>query len=253
MGILYLDEAGNTGLWDSDQTLLVYGGPYVGAKEWKVANDELAKVQAKYKALIMGRFQSGLNSKTQFARLEDGVHFLSQFHFHARDIANKKGLWSKLKDDERFQVMEDVIDVLFKHNIPFYLGALDKVKLRPAHKPKKNTKNEMTEYKVLLPSLLGFIENDMEENAQIVTIMDDGDPIEKEVIRESLRNTPQVKFMGELVCGKYADYPILQIADIGIWIFQAFHRLGEDREDEHAKRVRSLYKKLSGVIKVSWC
>lgn len=251
MGILYLDEAGNTGLWDSSQTLLIYGGPYVSSSEWKLLSNDLASIQVKYKSMIMGRFKSGIQPNSSFAKLESGVKFLSDFHFHAKDIANKKALWSKLKDSERFQALDEVIEALIEHKITFFLGVLDKEKYLREVKPKKSDKNEMVEYKFLLQSFFGYVESEVGAHANIVTIIDDGDSNEKEAIKYSLKNVDLSKFLGELICGKHNDYPILQVADIGVWIYQAFHRLDESRSDYHAEHIRTLYSKLEKTIKVT--
>lgn len=250
MGILYLDEAGNTGLWDQDQKLLIYGGPFVNAHTWRLLSKELAKIQAKYKSIIMSRFQSGIHKNMPFSHLESGVGFLADFHFHAKNIVNRKSLWCKLDEVERFELLDEVITALIKYQIPFYVGSLDKVKFRPKKKPKRN---EMKEYRVLFQHYLPFIESHVESEQGIVTIIDDGDSSEKEIVRESLHSCQLTKFYGELICGKYSDYPLLQVADIGIWVIQAYHRLNNERVDEYAEHVRRLYHKLQKVTKMCRC
>lgn len=250
MGVLYLDEAGNTGLWDNEQRLLVYGGPYVNATTWKILSRELAAIHAKYKAIIISRFQSGFHKNMPFSTLESGVAFLADFNFHAKNIVNRKSLWSKLDDIERFQLLDDVVAILIKHHIPFYVGCLDKVSFRPRKKPKRN---DMREYKILFEQFLPFIEKDIKNREDIVTVIDDGDSTEKEILRDNLRSKELTKFVGELICGKYNEYPLLQIADIGIWIIQAYYRLQKHRDDEYAEQVRTLYKRLMKVARNCYC
>lgn len=250
MGILYLDEAGNTGLWDNDQTLLIYGGPYVDSLMWKSLSQDLAVIQAKYKSIIMSRFQSGLQANMPFSHLENGVGFLSDFNFHAKNIVNRTALWSKLDDSERFDVLDEVIESLVKHNVPFYVGTLDKVKIRPAKKPKRN---DMREYKLLFQQFLSFVEGEIGEHSNVVTIIDDGDSVEKEILKKSISDPVLTKFLGELICGKYNEYPLLQVADIGIWIIQAYNRLDTSRTDAYAESVRNLYNKFQKVLKVYSC
>lgn len=250
LGILYLDEAGNTGLWDNDQKLLIYGGPYVDSYLWKKLSHDLAVIQAKYKAIIMSRFKSGLKGNLSFTQLESGVSFLSDFNFHAKNIVNRRALWSKLDDDERFDVLDDVIESLIIHKVTFYVGMLDKVKVRPK---KKKKKNDMREYKHLFREFLSFVEDEIDEHSNVVTIIDDGDSIEKEMLKKSIGDDVLTKFIGELISGKYNEYPLLQIADIGIWVIQAYNRLDERRTDDYAENVRSLYTKMQPILKIHNC
>lgn len=195
MGILYLDEAGNTGLRDLSQPFLIYGGPYVCADEWKYLSDELARIQAKYKSMIMGRFQSGIRPNSNFSIIESGVTFLSDFHFHAKDIANNHALWSKLKRDERFQVLDDVIESLLKYKITFFLGFLDKEKYKSKIKQDRKKIRKMQEYRYLLRNFFYFIECEVDKNANIITIVDDGDVGENDVIRDSIRDDNLSNFL----------------------------------------------------------
>lgn len=250
VGILYLDEAGNTGLWDNEQKLLIYGGPFVTAKTWKLLSKELARIQAKYKAKIISRFKSGIDQNMPFSILESGVTFLADFNFHAKNIVNRKSLWSKLDEVERFELLDEVITALIKYRIPFYVGSLDKTLFRPRKKPKKN---DMREYKILFEQFLPYIERDLRKTEDIVTVIDDGDSTEKDILREALRRENLSKFIGELISGKYNEYPLLQVADIGIWVIQAYHRLQKNRDDEYAEHVRKLYKKLSQVKRGHRC
>ncbi|WP_419954757.1 DUF3800 domain-containing protein [Neobacillus niacini] len=248
MGILYLDEAGNTGLWDNSQTKLIYGGPYVKSSDWKEINDELVLILRKYKGLILGRFNTGINASTQFSSLENGVKFLSDFRIHAADIIDRKRLWSKLSDVEKYQVLEEVVDALIKKHIPFYVGIVDKEKLRPAIKP-ANKQNNMTEYKTLLPAFFHYVEGHLGDNEEFTVIIDDGDAPEKEQLRIALRDNNLKKAMGELIVEKSINFPLLQAADVGVWITQAFTRLDSARTDPHAVKIRDLHSKLLSIKK----
>lgn len=246
MGILYLDESGNTGLWDKDQTKLIYGGPYVNASSWSKLNDDIASIQAKYKALILSRFTSGLRPNIPLTELETGITFLVQFNLHAKEIINRNGLWSKLNRTESFQVLEDVLDSMIKNNVYFYFGILDKINFRPANKLKRN---DMREYKTLLPQFLQYVENKIGEQEEIMVFVDDGDITEQTILRQSVCDSTLSKCLGELVVGKYSHYPLLQMADVGVWIIQAYERLDASRTDAYAKSIQSLYEKLSSSLK----
>lgn len=252
MGILYLDEAGNTGLKDKEQPLLIYGGPYVNVSEWKNLNRELTVIQNKYFSIITSRFKSGLGAGKDISKfytdISKNVGFLQNFHFHAKDIINRKGLWSKLDNIERFTVLEEILDILLKHKVSVFIGALDKSKYLQGSKRRK-----MEEYYFLHENFLGFLENKVSQDDQIITVIEDGDESEKIILKKCLNAPSRKKFYGELICGNAKDYPILQIADVVIWIFQAFHRLTEDREDEHANHVRKLYKKVENITEVNMC
>lgn len=250
MGILYLDEAGNTGLRDTNQPLLIYGGPYIEPSTWKKLNDDLILIQRKYLGIIASRFQSGLRAENFLAEVGTNVNFLTDFHFHAKNIINRTALWSKLDETERFNVLEDIIDIIIKHDITFYIGVLDKAVYQSTISLKNNN---MGEYRHLHEQFLSFIESDTSEHAQIITVIDDGDAGEKEILKDCLSSSNLNKFFGELVCGKHKDYPLLQVADIGVWVFQAFHRLGSNRSDDYAQSVRNLYNKLQRVLKIKQC
>ncbi|MGG0939854.1 DUF3800 domain-containing protein [Brevibacillus centrosporus] len=247
MGILYLDEAGNTGLWDNDQPKLIYGGPYSDASNWKAVNDEIVAIQQKYKALILGRFNTGSWSVTTFGTLEQGVKFLSEFRIHAADIVDRKGLWSKLNDVEKYQVLEEAVDAMIKGNVTFYAGILDKTSLRAG--ANRKTKGDMREYQTLFPQFFKMVENDLPDGEHIIVIVDDGNPAEKDEMRKVLSNGSLSKCMGELVIQKSMDMPLLQAADVGVWIIQAYNRLKPHRQDPHAMKIRALHSKLSVIVK----
>lgn len=250
MGILYLDEAGNTGIKDKDQPLLIYGGPYVEPYAWKMLSKGLLLTQRKYLGIIVSRFQSGLGTANFLTEIGTNVNFLTDFHFHAKNIVNRNGLWSKLDKTERFQVLEDIIDIIIRYEISFYIGALDKANY---HAKRKKKRKHMSEYRHLHNQFLSFVENDLTKNTHIVTVIDDGDSGEINLLKECLNHADLTSFFGELIRGKHKNYPILQVADVGIWIFQAFHRLGPTRNDNYAQNVKRLYYKLQTVLRVKNC
>jgi hypothetical protein len=255
VGILYLDESGNTGLKDTNQKLLIYGGPFIDIKSWRIVNKELEKVRNKYFSIIAGRVQPteflGDYTSAEFInRITGSIEFLKKFQFHSKNIVDRKGLWSKLNNCERFEVLHDILDILVKNDIIFYIGSLNK---KIYLDNPKFSKGKMDEYCFLHNSFMQFIEGELESNEQVVTIIDDGDDSEKRILKKCLNDSSRTKFFGELICGKACDYPPLQFADVGNWIFQSFHRITDDRNDNYANEVRRLYNQLTGIMHLHNC
>jgi len=244
MGILYLDEAGNTGLWDSTQSHLIYGGPYVRSSEWKGLNTDIEQIRWKYKTLIISRFRSGISSTTSLQSLNDGVGFLNKFRLHATDIAGRRELWVKLSDVEKFNLIDEVLDALLHHKVPFYVGTINKAPLQTLPRV-----NDMREFNQLLPRFFSFFEQNLICVEDYTVIIDDGNINEKDCVRNALRNSSFKKSMGDLIIDKSSSYCLLDVADIGVWIVQSFMRLPTHRTDSYALNVRNLYSKLSTVLK----
>lgn len=234
MGILYLDEAGNTGLWDKNQPKLIYGGIYASRANWIGLNDAMSKTQYKYKHMIFDRFKNAITME----QLETNIRFFSEFKLHATEIVNQTGLWGKIDNSEKFQVLEDVVDLLVNNNAQVFVAVLDKLPLRPVKKPKHN---EYIEYRHLLPKFFTFADRILPHEYSV--ILDDGDVPEKDVFREVLR-IGSYKALPELIIEKSARFPLLQAADIVVWVTQAYHRLEISREDHHAEMVRKLHSDL---------
>lgn len=236
MGILYLDETGNTGLNHTDQPYLIYGGPFVGANKWKDLEKDLAQVQVKYYGLIFSRINNVIDP-SKIGEMASTLGFFQKFHFHASHIMNRTSLWSKLieKDNEHFQILEDIIATLNRNNVTFLAGAIKKstVQGKPKNKP---------EFKQLLPEYFKHVDTNVNDN-NFMVIWDDGDDKERELILEALKEPGLKNSIPELVSAK--QLPMLQLADIGLWIIQYYLKLDSAREDEFAQKVRALYSQLS--------
>ncbi|RXY97529.1 DUF3800 domain-containing protein, partial [Fictibacillus sp. S7] len=137
MGILYLDETGNTGLKQTAQPYLIYGGPFVDANKWKTLERDLADVQKKYYSLIFSRIDH-VTDPAKLGEVATQVKFFEAFHFHASHIVNRTSLWSKLseKKHEHFQVLEDIVETLNKNKVDFFAGAIDKASVQGKAKNK---------------------------------------------------------------------------------------------------------------------
>jgi Protein of unknown function (DUF3800) len=240
LGILYLDEAGNTGLKDPNQPFLLYGGPFVCADKWKDVNDDFEQVQKKCFSLIFSRIDK-VTDPARFGETVAQVEFLKKFHFHAAQIMNRNGLWSKLDDtkNEHFQLIEDILTVAIKHKIKFFIGIIKKSSVtgNPKNKP---------EFAALLPAFFQHVDSKI-DNHHFMVIWDDGDSKERELILKALHHTPGLNnCIPELISEK--NLPMLQLADVGLWIVQAYHKLTPSRTDDHAKNIRSLYTKFQPVL-----
>ena len=96
MGILYIDEAGNSGIKDSAQPNLIYGGPLVSPHHWKNVMAEYYKIEAKFKSKVYQKFNFPKKIPESFDKMNEQIGFLDKFHFHAAEIVNGKHLWGKL-------------------------------------------------------------------------------------------------------------------------------------------------------------
>lgn len=241
MGILYLDETGNTGLKNLNQPYLIYGGPFVNADNWKSLESDFVQVQQKYFSLIFSRIDQ-ITDPAKIGEIANEVKFLESFHFHASNIANRNGLWSKLveSDNEHFQVFEDIIETIIANKITFFAGAIDKSKVQG------NAKNK-PEFKQLLPAYFKYVDNNVNGN-HFMVIWDDGDSQERSFILEGLKKPDLTNCIPELVSAK--QLPMLQLADVGLWVVQYYLKLDPSRTDDFANNVRGLYKKLSPNLKL---
>lgn len=239
MGILYLDEAGNTGLNDTNQPFLVYGGPFLTADTWKNVQQDFLQVQKKYFSLVFSRLDQ-ITDPSQIGVAVAQVKFLEQFHFHAAHIINRNGLWSKLSEqaNEHFTVLDDILSILLTHQVKFFIGVIKKSSVTG------NTKSK-PEFKQLLPAFFKHVDTNI-DNKHFVVIWDDGDVKEREFILDAMQRPDLNNCMPELVPAK--QLPFLQIADIGIWVVQAYHKLPAHRTDPYAASVRQLYQKFEPVL-----
>lgn len=241
MGILYLDETGNTGLKQLDQPYLIYGGPFVDANKWKSLESDLAAVQKKYYSLIFSRIDQ-ITDPAKIGKVATQLRFLETFHFHASHIVNRTSLWSKLneKQNEHFQVLEDIVDIINSNQVDFFAGAIDKATVQG------NAKNK-PEYKQLLPAFFKHVDDNV-NNSHFMVIWDDGDVNEHSLILDGLKRPNLKNCIPELVSAK--QLPMLQLADVGLWIIQYYLKLDPSRADDFAKNVRTLYQKLAPNLKL---
>lgn len=241
MGILYLDETGNTGLNDPSQPYLIYGGPWVNADKWKELENDLAQVQLKYYGLIFSRIDQVTNP-SQLGLIATQVKFFENFHFHASHIMNRRSLWSKLieSDDEHFQLLEEIITTLNKNDVDFLAGAIKKSTVQGKAKDKP-------EFKKLLPSYFKHVDTNVNGH-NFMVIWDEGDDKERELILDELKHPDLKRSIPELISAK--QLPMLQLADVGLWIIQYYLKLDSTREDKFAQNVRALYNKLLPNLKL---
>ncbi len=246
MGILYLDEAGNTGLWDDNQPFLIYGGPYVTAKQWKNVNNSIKAISGQYKALILSRFKTGIDAVSMDTMIET-TDFLREFKIHSAEVMNGKGLWGKLTLDERYKLLDSVINTLVKENVVFFAGVLNKVKYRPV----KKVDTKMREYNKLVAELFTLVDSTLDENDDVVVTIDDGDQVEKDIVKKEIGKQANDRFLGELYVEKSASMPLLQAADVGIWVLQAHHKLtsGLGLKVKQNKEVTALFEKLKPLLR----
>lgn len=242
MGILYLDETGNTGLNNTAQApYLIYGGPFVGADKWKALEADLALIQVKYYSLIFSRINHVFDP-AQLGQIASDVGFFQNFHFHASHIMNRTSLWSKLieKDNEHFQILEDIVTTLNNNDVTFFAGAIKKstVQGRAADKP---------EFKNLLPAYFKYVDTNVNDS-HFMVIWDAGDVNERTLILDGLKRPDLKNSIPELISAK--QLPMLQLADVGLWIIQYYLKLDPSRQDDFAQKVRTLYNKLSPNLKL---
>jgi Protein of unknown function (DUF3800) len=241
LGILYLDEAGNTGLKDTAQPYLLYGGPLVGADKWKALEHDFIQVQKKYYALIFSRIDQ-ISDPTKIGAVVSQLKFLENFHFHASRIVNRMSLWSKLDETkgEHFDVLKDLVTLINKHQIDFFAGAIDKSTVQGQSKNKP-------EFRQLLPAFFKHVDDNANNN-HFMVIWDDGDTKDREIILDGLKRSNLKNCIPELVSAK--QLPMLQLADVGLWIIQYYLKLDAARTDDFAQNVRSLYNQISPNLKL---
>lgn len=248
MGILYIDEAGNSGIKDLSQPNLMYGGPYIKPGHWKIVVDEFNKIEQKYKNLIYQKFNKPTSMPSSFDYLATQISFFKDFYFHSAEMINGKKLWGKLNLEEKFQVLDDLITIMINNDINFYAGILQKQNLlKSIGNP--SSMDAMIDYKTLLPKYFQYVEQNIGEENYVV-IIDDGDPAEKQVLHETLQDGTIQKCIPELIIQKSKSTPILQLADAGLWVIQSYHRLESTDQKPKARKIRDLYVKLQPILKI---
>lgn len=247
MGILYIDEAGNTGLKDKEQPNLVYGGPFIEPNNWKLVIADFQKLESVYKSLIYTKFNKPQDIPQSFESMSNQINFLSNFHFHASEIIGGRHLWGKLNMEQRFQALEDMINVLKNHDVPFVVGILNKDKL--LQELQSGEIDSLADFSTLLPLYFDHLEKQIGEKHYIVIIAD-GEAKEKAILHHILQQEAVKKCTPEQFIYSADDLPILQLADAGLWIIQAYKRLKPSDKSYKAERTRSLYKHLEPILKL---
>jgi len=247
MGILYLDEAGNSGIKDPGQPNLIYGGPFIDPDNWKSVMDDYKKAVAKYKSFIYTKFNKPEVLPASFENFYTKIDFFQYFHFHSAEIINGKQLWLKLTHEQRFEVLKDLITIMKDYDVKFYAGLLNKQKLLS----NIGTQNvdPMADFNALLPLYFDYFEKHI-GNKNYVVIIADGDPKEKEILHNTLQSENIKKCTPEPFIYSAKDLPILQLADTGLWAIQAFHRLKQEDQSEKAKKIRELYEHLKPILQL---
>lgn len=170
-----------------------------------------------------------ITDPSRIGELTAQLSFFESFHFHASQIVNRRRLWSKLNEEtgEHFEVIKDLVSIINKNQISFFAGAIKKsnVQGRAKNKP---------EYKRLLPDFFDYVDENVKNN-HFMVIWDDGDAQEREMILESLQRPNLQNCIPELVSLK--QRPMLQLADIGLWIIQYYLKLDPGRTDDFAQNV----------------
>lgn len=240
MAILYLDEAGNTGLKDANQPYLIYGGVMVAPSNWKTVEHAFTQIQQKYISLLFSRIDQ-INNPAEIGRLMTSLEFFQKFHFHSAKIINRTGLWAKLdaSQNEHFKLLEELIEIICVNNVEIYVGAIKKSTVQPT--------SAKVEYDTLLPSFFQFVDTNLASN-NFMVIWDDGSSDEKELILKALKHSNLSNCVPELVTAK--NLPMLQLADVVLWVTQYYLKLDASRTDDFAESVRGLYSKLQTSLKL---
>lgn len=246
MGILYIDEAGNSGYKDLAQPNLVYGGPYIEPSQWRATLADYEKVVAKYKSLIYGKFNTPEEMPKSFDLLAGQVEFFNDFNFHASHIMNGKGLWGKLNNNQPFALLGELIEIMKNNNITFYAGILNKEKLS-SNLPSGKV-DSLIDFHTLLPQYFNYFEEEIDKEQQYVVIIADGEPAEKKILHSTIQGANIKKCNPELLIQTAQSSPFLQLADAGLWIIQAYYKLQENDTNKKSQNIRNLYQHLTSIM-----
>lgn len=245
MGILYIDEAGNSGYKDISQPNLIYGGPYIERHQWKKVRADYEKIVAKYQVLIYSQFHTPETIPRSFKNLFEQINFFQQFHFHATEIINGKGLWGKLTKDQSFELLCELLDIMIQNNVKFYAGILNKEKLLKSLTTTEKV-DSLIDFKELLPYFFQQFEQQITD--EYIVLVADGEPSEKQVLYTTLQSSALQKCILEEFIEPAKSNPFLQLADTGLWVIQAYHRLQSGDKSKKSKNIKMLYQKLSQIL-----
>lgn len=247
MGILYIDEAGNSGINDKAQPNLVYGGPYIEPTQWKAVIADYHKMKLKYQNIIYDKFNKPNDMPQSFEKLSIQIKFLQDFHFHAAEIINGKHLWGKLSENQRYEVLNDSITIMKSHNVKFIAGILNKQKLLQTLKAGEHI-DSMGDFTTLLPLYFDYFERSIADTESYIVVIADGDAKEKAILHKTIQDASVKKCVPELFVYSADNLPMLQLADAVLWIIQAFHRLESIDTSTKAVRIRTLYQQINGIL-----
>ncbi|MBO1005918.1 DUF3800 domain-containing protein [Pseudogracilibacillus auburnensis] len=250
MGILYIDEAGNSGYKDLAQPNLIYGGPYINPTQWRSVLADYEKVVATYKSLIFSRFSPPQQIPKSFEKLAEEVKFFHEFDFHARNIMVRTGLWGKLDNTESCTLLSDLIDIMINNNVMFHAGMLNKAKLRADLTGTTGKIDSLVDFQTLVPLYFNRFEQAIGKDEEYVVVVADGEVAEKNILHSCLQAASLSKCNPELLIQKAESNPYLQLADVGLWIIQAYHKLQASDTNKKSQNIRSLYQKLTPIMRL---
>lgn len=251
MGLLYVDEAGNSGLTDTSQPNFLYGGVYLNNEQWKNVNRDLSLHLNNTKASISAQIQ-GQPVSFSDGRIEDiqkKLDFFQNFHFHAKEIIRGSSLWLKLDNQERFLVLEKIIDICINYEVQMYVGFLHKPTILE-HLSASTCREKLQDYKMLIPYFLNELEKTLVN--EYVLVRAKGDIHETELISKALLSTN--KFFPDEFIFESKKSVMLQAADTILWVLQAYYKIDLRKPTFTAKEqgIIRLFNKLdtSGLLNV---
>jgi len=240
MGILYIDESGNGNMIDSDQPYFYFGGIYVGGSNWKKIEQEALSLQQNYKDEIGDRMDTVKLSNLTNRQLKE-IEFFRNFNFHGKDIVRGTGLWGKLKSDQKnYALIDEVLALLVDNSVNIIIGKMDKQKVIDNHGI-EFCRTKSIEFTLLLPKYITEFEEIIGE--EWITIRADGNEGEKEIVSQQLEQASLC--CQEILIQNSKESIFLQLADICLWICQAYAKLpileNDENYEEKDKAVKRFY------------
>lgn len=250
LGLLYVDEAGNSGLSDLSQPNFLYGGIYINNTQWKEVHTETAVLLENQKQLIASRVGSISFSVHIMNDVKEKLKFFEEMHFHAKEIIRGTSLWGKLTIPERFDVLESLIDICITNNLEMYVGRLNKSFLI-SNLNSSTCKEKLLDYRMLIPYFFNELEKKLVE--EYVLIRAQGDIHESRLISDALFNTN--KFYPDDFILESKKSLMLQLADTVLWVLQAYYKIDLSKPSftEKEQLTIDLFKKLDGYEQLEIC
>ena len=219
LGLLYVDEAGNSGLSDTGQPNFLYGGIYINNAQWKKVHKEIGLLLENNKQLIASRVGS-ISFTSQINDVKGKLKFFEEFFFHATEIIRGTSLWGKLDMPERFGVLERLMDIGITNELEMCIGILNK-KYLIKNLNSSTCKEKLLDYKLLIPYFFNELEKKFVE--EYVLIRAQGDVHESRLISDALFNTN--KFYPDEFILESKKSLMLQLADTILWVLQAYYKI----------------------------